>query len=178
MGEVYYIFGDKNIPRAQVAFSSLVRAMNEFTRKTEGKRRSYSHSPGLSQSEADDDHVTHDPVLAVVRLVSSDNSPPKMGVAFAVSTKKMDYMLWVRVRKCVLGLLAGFYTLKCPSLYQMPFAEDLRRFVFPSLDIIKDKHGKPKSSHRFIPTPAMQRSMDDLVQSGDLLEAGPKNDKG
>lgn len=174
MGEVYYILGDKNIPRAQVAFSSLVRAMNEFPRKTERKRRSYSHS----QSEADDDPVTHDPVLAVVRLVSSDGSPPKMGVARAASTKKMDYMLWVRVRKCVLGLLAGSYTLKCPSLYQMPFAEDLRRFVFPSLDIIKDKHGKPKSSHRFIPTPAMQRSMDDLVQSSDLLEAGPKNDKG
>ena len=77
-----------------------------------------------------------------------------------------------------LGLLVGCYTLKDPFLYQMPFAEDLRRFVFPSLDIIKDKHGKQKTSHRFIPTPDMQKSMDDLVQSSDLRGAGPKDDDG
>lgn len=37
MGEVYYIFGDKNIPRAQVAFSSFVKAMSGYTRKKERK---------------------------------------------------------------------------------------------------------------------------------------------
>lgn len=60
----------------------------------------------------------------------------------------------------------------------MPFAEDLRRFVFPSLDIIKDKQGKQKTSHSFIPTPAMQDAMDDLVLSSDLSDAGPKDDEG
>ena|ERR1700733_144219 len=100
MGEVYYIFGDKNVPRAQVAFSSLVRAMNEFARKTEREKR-----PHPSQSDADDDPVEPDPVLAVVRLVSSDNSPPKMGVALPILTDTIDYMLWVRVRKCVSAYL-------------------------------------------------------------------------
>lgn len=81
MGEVYYIFGDKNIPRAQVAFSSLARAMNGFVRK-EG-----------------DETAEAAPVMAVVRFVSSDNSAPKMGVALARCTDKIDYMVWVRVRK-------------------------------------------------------------------------------
>ena len=39
MGEVYYIFGDKGVPRAQVAFSSLVRAMDRYTKKVEKKKR-------------------------------------------------------------------------------------------------------------------------------------------
>lgn len=88
MGEVYYIFGDKNIPRAQVAFSSLVRAMNGFVRTKEHRD---NHGEEVSEAA---------PVMAVVRLVSSDNSPPKMGVALARSTDKIDYMVWVRVRMC------------------------------------------------------------------------------
>lgn len=88
MGEVFYIFGDKSIPRAQIAFSSLVRAMNKYTRKRE-------HAEGDENTDEDDEEPA--PVLAIVRLVGRDGSPPKMGVALARSTKKIDYMVWVRV---------------------------------------------------------------------------------
>lgn len=60
----------------------------------------------------------------------------------------------------------------------MPFAEDLRRFAFPSLDIIKDKNGQPREKHAFLPTPSVQDAMDDLVLGYDLSDAGPKDEEG
>lgn len=60
----------------------------------------------------------------------------------------------------------------------MPFAEDLRRFTFPSLETIKDKNGKPREKHALLPTPSMQNAMDDLVKAYDLSDAGPKDDEG
>lgn len=82
MGEVYYIFGDKGVPRAQVALSSLVQAMLGFTKKSHGE----------------DEEEESAPVLAIVRLVSRNGSEPKMGVALARSTDTLDYLVWVRVR--------------------------------------------------------------------------------
>lgn len=167
MGEVYYIFGDKTIPRAQVAFSSLVQAMQGFERKREHK---------ADEDEDMDKDEQPDPVLAIVRFVSRDNSEPKMGVALARSTDKIDYMVWVRVRASFrVALVMHCFT---DSSLKMPFAEDLRRFAFPSLDIIKDKSGKPKTSHSSIPTPVMQSAMDNLVLSCDLEDAGPKDEEG
>lgn len=60
----------------------------------------------------------------------------------------------------------------------MPFAEDIRQFTFPSLDIIKDKNGKPREKHSFLPTATMQDAMDELVLASDLSEAGPKDEDG
>lgn len=61
---------------------------------------------------------------------------------------------------------------------QAPFAEDLRRFAFPSLDVIKDKKGNSKTTHPNLPTPEMQDAMDSLVAAGDLSDAGPKDEEG
>ncbi|KAF8323293.1 SPOC domain-like protein [Clavulina sp. PMI_390] len=138
MGEVYYIFGDKGTPKSQVAFSSLVQAMVNFTRK------------------GDDGDEVSDPMMAIVRYVSRDGSDPKMGIAIARSLEKVDYMVFVK----------------------MPFAEDLRQYNFPSLDIIKDKAGKPKTTHSSIPTTEMQDAMDELVLACSLEDAGPKDDDG
>lgn len=61
--------------------------MNTFVKKKE-----HSEDPEDAETEAA-------PVMAVIRLVSSDGSSPKMGVALARSTDNIDYMVWVRVRK-------------------------------------------------------------------------------
>jgi hypothetical protein len=37
-------------------------------------------------------------VLAIIRKVNRDDSPPKMGVACARSIDQIDYLVWVRVR--------------------------------------------------------------------------------
>ena len=60
----------------------------------------------------------------------------------------------------------------------MPFAEDLRRFSFASLDIIKDRKGVQKKTHPLLPTPSMMSAMEKLVDSYDLSDAGPKDEDG
>lgn len=60
----------------------------------------------------------------------------------------------------------------------MPFAEDLRRFAFQSLDVIKDKNGVQKKTHPLLPTPAMQDAMEKLIDLCDLSDAGPKGEDG
>lgn len=60
----------------------------------------------------------------------------------------------------------------------MPFADDIRRYNFPSLEILKDKSGNRKTSHPNLPTAEMMEAMGELVDAGDLSEAGEIDDKG
>lgn len=80
MGEIYYIFSDDQVPRAQVALSSFVRAM-----------RSYEV---LDKNTGEN---TSRPLLSIIRKVTNDGSPPKIGVACARSMEGIDYLVWVRV---------------------------------------------------------------------------------
>lgn len=129
------------------------------------------------------------PVLAIMRLVTKDNSPPKMGVALARSIETIDYLVWVQVRFYLLsfllpltlrGMFTDYILLEWvfSLTVQMPFAEDLRRFSFPSLDIIKTKDGKQKKEHPYLPDETMQNAMDALVTMSDLSQAGPKDEDG
>ena len=113
------------------------------------------------------------PVLAIIRKVTKDDSPPKMGVACARSIDQIDYLVWVRVRAYL-----SVIDLPLSRPLQMPFAEDLRRFSFASLDIIKDRKGVQKKTHPLLPTPSMMSAMEKLVDSYDLSDAGPKDEDG
>jgi ATP-dependent DNA helicase 2 subunit 2 len=68
MGEVYYIWGDTDSARNQIAFSSIVQA--------------------LAQED----------LCAVIRMVTSSNYAPKLGIAVPRVMEKTDCLLWVQVR--------------------------------------------------------------------------------
>ncbi|CAE6431494.1 unnamed protein product [Rhizoctonia solani] len=93
--------------------------------------------------------------MAVVRWVNRDDSDPKMGVCKA-EPGEVDYMMWV----------------------QVPFAEDVRRYPFPSLDRYVTKKNEVLEEHPYIPTSDMNAAMDDWVDNMDLTDAGPKDENG
>ena len=61
---------------------------------------------------------------------------------------------------------------------QMPFADDVRKYTFPSLMNLLNKKGERVTEHPYIPTEAQCAAMDDFVDSMDLMEAGEKDDDG
>jgi len=65
--EVYYIWGDTESGRMQVAFSSIVQAMLQ------------------------------EDLYAVIRMVTGNNYAPKLGVAVPRILEKVDCLLWVQV---------------------------------------------------------------------------------
>ncbi len=60
----------------------------------------------------------------------------------------------------------------------MPFADDIRRYNFPSLEILKDKNGIKKTGHPNLPTAEMMDAMSELVDAGDLSAAGELDEEG
>ena len=60
----------------------------------------------------------------------------------------------------------------------MPFADDVRKYTFPSLMNLLNKKGERVTEHPYIPTEAQCEAMDDFVDSMDLMEAGEKDDDG
>jgi ATP-dependent DNA helicase 2 subunit 2 len=68
MGEVYYIWGDTESGRMQIAFSSIVQAM-----LLEG-------------------------LYAVIRMVTGNGYAPKLGIAVPRTSEKAHCLLWVQVR--------------------------------------------------------------------------------
>jgi ATP-dependent DNA helicase 2 subunit 2 len=60
----------------------------------------------------------------------------------------------------------------------MPFADDVRKYTFASLDNIVTKKGEVLEKHPYIPTQEQLRAMDKFVDAMDLMEAGEKDDEG
>lgn len=58
----------------------------------------------------------------------------------------------------------------------MPFADDLRKYIFPSLDNLYNKKGERVTEHPYLPTDEQLEAMDEFVDSMDLMEAGPKDE--
>ena len=61
---------------------------------------------------------------------------------------------------------------------QVPFAEDLRRWTFPSLDRLITGKGEVVTTHPYIPTDTQLDAMEDFVDALDLMEAGEKDEEG
>jgi len=61
---------------------------------------------------------------------------------------------------------------------QMPFADDVRRYTFASLDKLISKSGEVITKHPYIPTEFQQDIMNDFVDAMDLMTAGDKDEEG
>lgn len=60
----------------------------------------------------------------------------------------------------------------------MPFADDVRKYTFPSLDELRNKKGEIVSEHAYLPTEKQLEAMDDFVDAMDLMQAGDKDEQG
>jgi ATP-dependent DNA helicase 2 subunit 2 len=61
---------------------------------------------------------------------------------------------------------------------QMPFADDVRKYTFASLDKLVSKTGDIITKHPYIPTKEQQEAMDEFVDAMDLMTAGEKDEEG
>ncbi|KAG6895586.1 hypothetical protein C0992_000501, partial [Termitomyces sp. T32_za158] len=94
--------------------------------------------------------------MAIARWVTKDGMDPKMGVLAPVVWDEVDCLLWA----------------------QMPFADDVRKYTFASLDHLVNKKGETLTEHPFIPTEEQLDAMDNFVDAMDLMDAGEKDDEG
>jgi ATP-dependent DNA helicase 2 subunit 2 len=94
--------------------------------------------------------------MAIARWVTKDGADPKMGVLSPSIFDKVDCLLWV----------------------QMPFADDVRKYTFASLDNLVNKKGEVVTKHPYIPTEEQQEAMDNFVDAMDLMHAGEKDEEG
>ena len=60
----------------------------------------------------------------------------------------------------------------------MPFADDVRKYTFPSLNELVSKKGEKITEHPYIPTSEQEEVMDRFVDSMDLMQAGDKDENG
>jgi ATP-dependent DNA helicase 2 subunit 2 len=60
----------------------------------------------------------------------------------------------------------------------MPFADDVRKYSFASLNKLISKSGEEITKHPYIPTEPQQEAMDNFVDALDLMTAGDKNEEG
>ncbi|KAF2201806.1 SPOC domain-like protein [Delitschia confertaspora ATCC 74209] len=91
---------------------------------------------------------------AIARLVAKEGKPP-----------------------CIL-LLTPFIELDTEALIdvELPFAEDMRRYKFPSLDKKLTVSGKVITEHRDIPNEGLMKAMSDYVDAMDLSTFGKDED--
>ncbi|KAG1825465.1 SPOC like C-terminal domain-containing protein [Suillus subaureus] len=95
-------------------------------------------------------------VLAIARWVSKDGMDPKMGVLEAHVDPKIDFLLWV----------------------QMPFADDVRKYTFASLENLVSKNGESITRHPYLPTEDQLEAMGKFIDSMDIMDSGEKDDEG
>ncbi|KAF8519214.1 SPOC domain-like protein [Gautieria morchelliformis] len=93
-------------------------------------------------------------VMAIARWAG--RSDPKMGVMMPRVLDDIDCFLWV----------------------QVPFADDLRKFTFRSLDQLVSKKGEVVTKHAHLPTDEQMKAMETFVDAMDLMHAGDKDENG
>lgn len=60
----------------------------------------------------------------------------------------------------------------------MPFADDIRKYSFPSLTELISKKGERIMIHPSLPTKVQFDAMDEFVDAMDLMHAGDKDESG
>ena len=84
-------------------------------------------------------------VVAIARFVSRDDMDPRMGLLVPREFEKIDCFLWLA----------------------MPFADDVRRYVFPPLLDLVSKKGEKVESHTYLPTKEQEEAMEKFVDDMD-----------
>ncbi|KAG2132365.1 SPOC like C-terminal domain-containing protein [Suillus clintonianus] len=95
-------------------------------------------------------------VLAIARWVSRDGMDPKMGVLAPSVDTNIDFLLWV----------------------QMPFADDVRKYTFASLENLVSKNGESVAKHPYLPTEDQLEAMGKFIDSMDIMDSGETDDEG
>ena len=95
-------------------------------------------------------------LVAIARWVSRDQMDPKMGLLIPRELEKVDCLLWM----------------------QMPFADDVRKYTFPSLENLMNKKGEKVTKHPFLPNEEQMEVMEKFVDDMDLMHAGDKDENG
>ncbi len=91
----------------------------------------------------------------LVRWVQKADAAPRVGMAAAqVTPDGLEYMCWV----------------------QLPFKEDERGFIFPSLSKLVSKTGQVITEHKLLPTDQQLLLMNELVGEMDLDTLAEDND--
>jgi len=60
----------------------------------------------------------------------------------------------------------------------MPFADDVRKYTFASLENLVSKSGEKITKHPYLPTEEQLEAMDKFIDAMDLMDAGEKDDEG
>lgn len=60
----------------------------------------------------------------------------------------------------------------------MPFADDVRKYTFASLDHLVSKKGEVIQQHPYLPTDSQLDAMENFVDAMDLMAAGDKDEEG
>ncbi|KAF7319822.1 Ku domain-containing protein [Mycena kentingensis (nom. inval.)] len=94
-------------------------------------------------------------VMGIARWVSSkDGSDAKMGVVIPGIADGVDYLMWTH----------------------MPFADDVRKYKFSSLDNLVSRTGAILDQHPYLPTETQVNAMDKFVDCMDLMHASDEKD--
>ncbi|KAJ3514927.1 hypothetical protein NLJ89_g2081 [Agrocybe chaxingu] len=159
MGEIQYIWADPSSPQQQVALSSIVKAMQGGFEIYDDKTREKKETR---------------PLLAIARWVTKDGMDPKMGILWPNSFDNVDCLLWCPVS---LSSLPAITRLTFPP-FEMPFADDVRKYTFASLDRLVNRKGEVLTEHPYLPTDEQMEAMNGLVDAMDLMNAGEKDEEG
>jgi ATP-dependent DNA helicase 2 subunit 2 len=60
----------------------------------------------------------------------------------------------------------------------MPFADDVRKYTFASLNHLVNKKGEVLTEHPYLPTDDQLEAMASFVDAMDLMDAGDKDEEG
>jgi ATP-dependent DNA helicase 2 subunit 2 len=60
----------------------------------------------------------------------------------------------------------------------MPFADDVRKYTFASLENLVSKNGESVTKHPYLPTEDQLEAMDKFIDSMDIMDSGEKDDEG
>lgn len=60
----------------------------------------------------------------------------------------------------------------------MPFADDVRKYTFASLENLVSKNGESVTKHPYLPTEDQLEVMGKFIDSMDIMDSGEKDDKG
>jgi ATP-dependent DNA helicase 2 subunit 2 len=100
--------------------------------------------------------MANEDLYAIVRWVTKDGVDAKMGVLAPVQFESVDCLLWA----------------------QMPFADDVRKYTFSSLERLVNKKGETLKEHPYLPTDNQMKAMEHFVDAMDLSDAGGKDEEG
>ncbi|TFK19905.1 SPOC domain-like protein [Coprinopsis marcescibilis] len=94
--------------------------------------------------------------VAIARWVNKDGADIKMGVLVPCVFEKADCFLWAR----------------------LPFADDVRKYTFASLERLVSKKGEEVKEHPYLPTQEQLNAMDAFVDAMDLGDVGEPDEEG